>query len=33
MATLLGKDLQDEGRAWIKWRNEHQLLVDYSLLS
>lgn len=31
--TLIGEDFNDEGRAWIKWRDEHQLLVKYSLLS
>jgi hypothetical protein len=31
--TLLGEDFNDEGRAWIKWRDEHRLLVKYSLLS
>lgn len=31
--SLLNEKYQAEGRAWIKWRDEYQLLVNYSLLS
>jgi len=31
--SLLNQEFQPEGRAWIKWRDEYQLLVNYSLLS
>jgi len=31
--SLLNDELKAEGRAWIRWRDEHQLLVNYSLLS
>jgi hypothetical protein len=31
--SLLNDDFKAEGRAWIRWRDEHNLLVDYSLLS
>lgn len=31
--TLLGDKLQEHGRAWIQWRDEQQLLIDYALLS
>jgi len=31
--SLLNDGFKSEGRAWIKWRNEDELLVTYNLLS
>jgi hypothetical protein len=31
--SLLDERLKSQGRAWIKWRDEYELLIQYSLLS